>query len=118
MELFYYVPLAHENLLADAVKQWTEAPNFSWTIITGIYKPLENPHIYEQENSLVSNVLREGRVKQAIPYRIKDMEENELHLIAFCVQGDLEKYMPDFRRELVKCEGVEIHTEQSILTKL
>ncbi len=106
MKQYFYIPLAHEAILTVAVDDWTSAPNFGWTIITGFYLPTS---IEREGNSTVVNVLRQDRQVVYIPYTIQPsiFAPTLQGLHAFCLEGDLDYYAPEFKAILMSLEGVK-----------
>lgn len=104
MKQYFYIPMSHEALLTQVVNEWTSAPNYGWTIITGFYLPTE---IDRQGNSPVVNVLRAGRQVVEIPYTQQASQFTTMQeLTAFCLEGDLDLYAPDFKVLLLTLSGV------------
>ena len=104
MQKYYFIPKEHETLLANAVDLWTSAPNFGWTIITGLYKPNETE---TAGNSLVKNVLRVDRQIVNIPYSVRNEKNEPQELYAFVLEGDLDLYAPDFKAVLDDIENIK-----------
>lgn len=104
MKQYFYIPLEHETILTEAVNEWVSSPNFGWTIIVGIYKPTL---IDRLGNSTVVNVLRKDRQLVNITYTFTDLQSNLQGLIAFCLEGDLDFYAPDFKAIIITLNGVE-----------
>ena len=99
MKQYFYIPIAHEAILTQAVDEWTSAPNYGWTIITGVYLPTL---VDRQGDSTVVNVLRAGRQVVNIPYTITDFNTTTMQgLVAFALEGDLDLYAPDFKAILL-----------------
>ncbi len=107
MKQYFYIPLEHEGVLTLAVNDWISAPNYGWTIIIGVY---ESTLINRLDNSTVVNVLRKDREIINIPYTlpINHTTSTMQGLTAFCLEGDLDLYAPDFKAILLTLNGVQV----------
>ncbi len=106
MQQYIYIPIPYEAILTEAVNQWVSAPNYGWTIIVGVYKETETNR---EGVSTVLNVLRQDRQVVEIPYTIQASFFNPTlqGLVAFCLEGDLDVYAPDFKQILLSLDNVK-----------
>jgi hypothetical protein len=108
-QYFYYIPLAYEKELTTAIAEWTTKPNNGWTIITGVYGAANS---LINGNSTVQNVLRLNRERQYIALgfentmRFDELQAQFMALIGFTLEGDLDKFAPAFKEELMQLDGV------------
>ena len=107
-QYYYFIPFAYETQVTQAVAEWTTTPNNGWTIITGVYAPHTS---LINGNSTVQNVLRKDRERQNIALGFEnfmsfDTQPQFMKLIGFTLYGDLDKFAPAFKAELMLLNGV------------
>jgi hypothetical protein len=107
-QCYYYIPLAHEEVLTKKIEWWSNTRN-GWTIITPIYAPSENLVL---GLSTVQNILKVDRVRQNFsfgfenPMRFDELQPQFMQLIGFTLSGDLDKFAPEVKAELMQLDGV------------
>ncbi len=100
MKQYFYIPIQHEALLTIAVNDWINSGG--WIIIQGVYKPNETPL---QGNSTVVSVDRNHN-QSNIAYSVNDLSNNNLNLIGFCLEGNVQEQSPEYYQMLIQLEGV------------
>lgn len=100
MTEYFYIPKKHEQLVKQVFDYWTNEKK-GWTILKGVYKDAKNP---KTTNTILYNVnvLRE---KEYITNGFKN-EKISKSLIGYCLEGDLGKFVPEFRTQLLELDKV------------
>lgn len=99
---YFYIPKEHDVSILPAIKAWTSEPNNGWIIITGVYEQ----EGYTEGYSVIFNV---NIIRQKEYIKLGQISKDfgiEKSLTAFCLEGDLDYYNPEFKAQLLSLSGV------------
>jgi hypothetical protein len=103
MTKYYYIPIEHENLLANMVLAWiSQSPN-AYVVCTGAKYSVTARVQFEE--TIESAVMAQDKTKIWKSYcvRVAENEYNKYELLAFCLEGNLPAQI---RQIALSLEGV------------